>query len=337
MGLHHDVGRRSHRRRSVVLLALAVGATLGVAAPQALAGSGDPPLPDLPSITLRVSPMESSPRVAIKVAGEVKPVESVGKFVTLTVQQKSRRGKWTRVSSATVQVLFTPPPEWMGQFNMVVIGPSMSLTGDWKGQVLYESPKMAVFGHYVDYTMTSATGTSASSGGDGPITWTYAGTPLYLNDTPPDTGTLRWYFAENPADIPADNYDGDATHNTEGELMMRDDSVSPAAVFIFHIHRSIAGLLWTPADDPTSLGTRPMLAEDGHMRGTAARPYQGLPLLTQRLDWDLAPRLDSDAVVPYEQRYGDYAWSYTPTKKGLYRMRAAVGGIRSGWRSFTVR
>jgi hypothetical protein len=336
MDREYAAGRRSHRRLIVSIVALALGATLGATAPQALAGPGEP-MPGLPSITLRVSPTASSPRMAIKVVGEVMPVDSVGKFVTLTVQQKSRRGKWTGVSSAKVQVMFTPPPEWMGKFNMVVIGPSMSLTGDWKGQVLYESPKTAVFGHYVDYSMTSATGTSASSGGDGPITWTYTGTPLSLGDQPPDTGDIRWYFAENPADIPVDNYDADATHNTEGELMMRDASSSPAVVFSYHVQRSIAGFVWAPEDDATSLGARPLLAEDGHMRGTAARPYQGLPLLTQELDWDLAPRLDSDAVLPYGERYGDYTWAYTPTKKGHYRMRAAIGRIRSPWRSFTVR
>jgi len=324
-------GSRSRRRLVVSLLALALGATLGVAAPQAVAG---------PEITLSFSPAPSSPNQAIKVTGTVRPVEWVGKTLVLAVQTKSRKGKWTPVRSAKVQVTFTPPAKWMGRFDIEVAGPYWNgLLGHWQGQVTYGSPTVNLNGHYVDYSLTSATGTYKASGTNEPPTselFQYVGYPWDGAGAAAHIGNLHWCFAASPGRAPADSYEGAAFHKVSGVLV--ETAYDPPGRYETpDVIRDIEGDFWDILQDTTE---PPLLAADGHMRGNVARPVllagQGTGD-TKSLDWDLAPPSDSPAVVPYHRRRGDYTWAYTPAKKGLYRIQARIGGVASKWVNLTVK
>jgi len=331
MNRQNAAGIRSHLRLVVSLLALAVGVTLGVAAPQALAG---------PEITLSFSPAPSSPNQAIKVTGTVRPVEWVGKTLVLAVQTKSRKGKWTPVRSAKVQVTFTPPAEWRGKFDIEVAGSYWNgLLGHWQGQVTYGSPTVDLNGHYVDYSLTSATGTYKASGTNEPPTselFQYVGYPWDGAGAAADIGNLKWSFAASPGRAPADSYEGAAYHKVSGVLV--ETTYDPPGRYETPDEiRDIEGRFWDILQDTTE---PPLLAADGHMRGNVARPVllagQGTGM-TKSLDWDLAPPPDSPGVVPYAVRHGDLTWEYTPKKKGLYRMRVEFGGFIDTWYSFTVK
>lgn len=205
---------RGHRRLTAALVALTVGATLSVAAPQALAAPKRVIVRYPTTITLQVSPASSHTGKPVKVSGEVRPVETVGEFVTLSVQRKGPSGKWTQVSSARRQVQFTAPTYWTGPFNIEIAYPTS--TTRWLGEVMYERTYTDLDFHYADYNMISATGVYASTGTGGVGTRGYSfacvGTPLW------DAGTVRWYFADSTGapgglgGIAGDSYEGSASH-----------------------------------------------------------------------------------------------------------------------------
>jgi hypothetical protein len=337
MALHHDVGRRSHRRLIMALLALAVGATLAVAASPALASSAAARYRAAPKITLKLSSAAPRRNVIMKMFGSVSPVEIVGESVILLVQKKSSGGKWTPISTpgGGPQVQYTPPESWMGIFNTTTTaeGKITGILSAWEGSVVYGSPVTAQIGHFVDYTMTSAQGTLWQDYVfEGGRTYTFSGTPVE------DVGTLRWYFADADLGyevIPGESYEGDSSHEAVGVTTEVED-----------------GKTWVTNDwhvtvaDELRTGDLPRpLFHGGHMAETRVVHNDSDPTnytWTTVSTWDLAPH-DSDAVIPLAARQGSYDWQYTPTKKGAYRVRAMIlktanhVALNSPWRTFMVR
>lgn len=330
MGLHPAAGRRSRRRLVMSLMALAVGATLGAGAPQALAGPRHAKQGVAPRMTLKVRPSSSRPNKIITVTGAVWPVEIVGENIALSVQRKALSGKWTAVSLARRQVQYAPPASWQGTFDSRLdwVGMTHGTMENWQGQVSYGSPKTDLQFHYVDYSMTSATGSLTALyyiDSDAGVTMAaYSGTPV------DDYGSLRWYFAESrgtdEGTIPKDSYVGGTQHEATGmwTTIWFDHTTTVAD----NMREQSHGDIWLPEDGPRPLGA------DGHMSGTRSRiPGPGL---THVSEWDLT---SSELVVPY----GTYSWKYTPKKKGLYRVRAAIAktanhaASKSPWRNLTVK
>lgn len=327
---------RGHRRLTAALVALTVGATLSVAAPQALAAPKRVIVRYPTTITLQVSPASSHTGKPVKVSGVVRPVETVGEFVTLSVQRKSPSGKWTQVSSARRQVQFTAPTYWTGPFNIEIAYPTS--TTRWQGQVMYERTYTNLDFHYADYNMISATGVYASTGTGGVGTRGYSfacvGTPLW------DAGTVRWYFADSTGapgglgGIAGDSYEGSASHAvTSVQTVTWDDGpveVGPPTEV------DIWGEIW-PLSDPTGL-PRPVLDPDLQMLGSRVR---ALPGYTESVDWNLHQSQPDLPVLA--DRGGTYSWKYTPRKKGVYRLRAAMAqtvdryACQTPWRKVTVR
>jgi len=331
-------GRRSHRRLIVSLLALALGVTLGAAAPQAFAGTADPPLTVLPKITLNVSPASSSPNKVVAVTGDVVPVEHVGEFAQLWVQKKSPSGKWKAAADGESRVLLTTPPpkSWKGAFDMWtdVTGAVTGTLGSWKGKVLYElddtQPDPSF--HYATYTLTSALGV---------MTATYRFESdrheEYLGYSGTDDGVLRWYFAgveEESLDIQADSYEGYAHHQTIGVLTVTEDGKSTEYAD-------------SPMDTSGDMreGIEPLPQLEGQdMVGNPKRDASGGGETThEELKWRLSP---SDVVVPYDKRHGTYSWTFTPKKAGFYRLQAMMPKdahapdqkwLKSGWIKLRVR
>jgi len=343
----HAAGRRRRRRLIAAIIALALGATLGAAAPQAFAGPKEAKQRDEPSITLTVNPRAARTNRHIDVSGRVWPVEVVGENVTLSVQRKAPRGRWTPVTLAGLQVFFYAPLTWEGTLTTEITGPTASLQS-WTGRVTYElwnadpdTDRINV-GHYAEYSMTKATGTYTWT--DGGEDWkgdkmqhwslTYSGTPVQ------DSGSLRWYFAEatvGAGTIPIDSYEATAVHALTGVLVVtwEDGTVETLP----GIASGVAAWIWPDARSPEA--PRPVLEPGGLMRGSYVRTDSPSAGFTESSRWVLEP---SDYIF-YDQlgRSGFYDWEYTPTKKGLYRVRVSGAqtadhrAFRSSWHKVTVR
>lgn len=315
--------RQSHHRLIVALLALAVGATLGAAAPQALAGSMGAHSGYRPWIMIKASPTTWGSKLAINVSGDAWPIEIVGEYLSLTVQRKAPSGKWLSVGSARRQVQFIPPESWDGTFDTKTdwVGRFTGTNAAWEGSVSYGSPETNQIGHYVNYSMTSASGSLWADG-----TFESGRTYKYTADAPvKDSGTLRWYFADILGDygsdgklsvlIPKGSYEGDSYHETSGTLTEVEDGVTlpedNPTVFI------VEDVLRLKNTEP-----RPLLDRYGHMQETRVVNNDGDPTLieTTTSKWNLAP---SSAV-----ENGFYSWGYKTAKKGVYRVRATVAKTR---------
>jgi hypothetical protein len=354
MGPHPSAGRRSHRRLSLSLLALAVGATLCVAASPALANSEATKQLAKPKMTLDLGSTSSRPNRVVRVTGDVWPVELVGEWVQIAVQRKSK-GKWTPLwtNYGSKQVLFTPPASWEGTFNMEVTrddGNWSDWTSTWRGQVRYElraAPSSPTF-HFTDYTMTWAQGEFTNNGIDTlmnghAVSYAYTGFPFAMGSPTPftDWGMLRWYFAEDKLAwdrddkgiVPKDSYEGNAWHNVRGTLFItgryhpgETEEVTGVSNHIdaemwpgssHEIWRSAASFVSVPAE-----AARPVLDEDGNMVHSVVRPMAHMAGYTEKLNWVLTPSTPDDANIL--GRSGFYSWEYTPTKKGLYRLQATI-------------
>ena len=328
---------RSHHRLIMPLLALAVGATLAAAAPQALAGTGDPSLPVLPKITLKVSPALSSPNKVVAVTGEVVPVEHVGEFVVLWVQKKSPSGKWKAETDAVSRVLFTAPPKsWQGAFSMSddVTGKVTGTLGNWEGQVLYELDETQPdpSAHYAAYSLTSALGVMTAK-----YRFESGRTEEYLGYSGTDGGELRWYFAdveEDSLDIQADSYEGSADHMTIGVLTVTENGIPHEYA---DSQLNISGVMRAGIESLPQLAGQNMVGNP--VRDTSA----GGETQHEVLNWSLVP---SDVVVSYEKRHGTYGWTFTPKKTGFYRLQAMMPKdahapdqkwLKSGWIKLRVR
>jgi hypothetical protein len=320
-----------------LLLALALGATLGFIAPQARAAPRGVIVRYQPLISITTSPASARPKKVINVSGVVRPVETVGESVTLSVQRKTPTGKWTQVSSAKAPVQFTAPTYWTGPFNIEIAYPSS--TTRWQGQVMYERTYTDLDFHYADYEMISATGvcTGAGSGGVGTrdFTRTYYGqTSLW------DAGTIRWYFADSTGvpgglgGIAGDSYEGVASHDVIGleKITWDDGTVDEHPETEVYLSAEI----W-PYTDPTGL-PRPVLDPDLQMLGSRVRTLHGY---TETVDWNLHQSQPDLPVLA--ERGGAYSWQYTPMKKGVYRLRAAMAqtvdhyAYQTPWRTVTVK
>jgi len=339
-------GRRSHRRLIACLLALALGATLGVGAPQALAGPKDAHLSLGDSITLRVSPGSLSPKEIIAAAGEVMPVERVGDFVTISIEKKSAKGKWKKVSSTREQVQFKAPASWSGKWNarqdsVGTVDARVGTLADWQGTVLFEHPTINLKGHYVDYEMTWAAGTSTYEGvnydGEG-VLWglyKYIGYPLKTAGAKADLGRLRWYFAESPDGIYIDSYEGNSYHLTEGVFTVTSLKSSPPTVTEAPAYMYDSDTMWSAGDS----GPRYRLQIDGRMKNKLVRPGalgNGVSeTVTMVSDWDLAP---SETIeMNTDLREGYYTGKTSIAKPGDYHIRAEIGGVGSKWIKLKVK
>lgn len=335
MGLHHDVGRRSHRRLIVCVLALALGATLGIAAPQAVAGPMGAHVRYGAAVSLKATYAQHSSKHII-VTGEAWPVEMVGQYVVISVQRKSPSGKWTAVTSARRQVLFLAPFTWQGTFNITDVFADHNVgTLIWQGQVTYQLVDVELDIYRADYELVSAMGTCTQtgfgsqwkSGENHDFSWAYNGTPV------DDLGSLNWYFAESPLlGVARDSYDGVSWHTTTGLRIVTWDDGS---VTTSEAQALAQGVIW-PLDGST--GARPTL--DGvNMIGSREESYS--TGYTESLEWSLAPsETDFNDEV---ERGGAYSWSFTPKKKGTYRVRATIAktadhpAAKSDWHTVKVK
>jgi hypothetical protein len=323
MGLHPAAGRRSRRRLVMSLMALAVGATLGAGAPQALAGPMGAHSGYRPWIMIKASPARWGSKLAIKVSGEAWPIEIVGEYLLLSVQRKAPSGKWLTVGSGHRQVQFIPPESWDGTFNTKIdwLGEFTGINPAWEGSVSYGSPETHQLEHYVDYSMTSALGRLWAEGTFGNVR-----TLKYTAETPvKDSGTLRWYFADILGDygsdgklsvlIPKGSYEGDSYHKTSGTLTEVEEGVTVTEDHAFVV--VVEDVLRLKNTEP-----RPVLNTYGQMQDTRVVTSDGDPTLieTTTSQWNLAP---SSAV-----ENGFYTWGYKTAKKGLYRVRATVARTR---------
>ena len=313
----------SHRRLLASLLTLAVGATIGAGAPQALASPMGAHSGYRPWIMIEASPATWGSKLAIKVSGDAWPIEIVGEYLSLTVQRKAPSGKWLTVGSRHRQVQFIPPESWDGTFNTKIdwLGEFTGTNPAWEGSVSYGSPETHQLEHYVDYSMTSASGRLWADGIFGSVR-----TLTYTAETPvKDSGTLRWYFADILGDygsdgklsvlIPKGSYQGDSYHETSGTLTEVEEGVNvPEDNPTFFIVEDVLRLKDT---EP-----RPVLNKDGQMQQTRVVTSNDDPTLieTTTSKWNLAP---SSAV-----ENGFYTWGYKTAKKGLYRVRATVARTR---------
>jgi hypothetical protein len=317
----------------LTLLALAVGAMLGVAAPQALA---------VPKITLDISPAASRLNTVVAVTGEAYPAELVGEYVKLSVQAwDPGRRRWDAAASRKLRVKFTAPQSWQGKFNIEYVQPP-GLIGSYTyaGQVTYTLDSTDLGEHVAHYKLTSATGdfnNDCSFPG-------FSSTSTWRPDS--DWGDLWWYFAEDKGGstrIPADSYDGSANHSFTGRSTITQDGftyvVDPA-------EESIGAMIWVPGE--AAVTARPLVTgfdwstpgkAVGFMRKTVVR-YDSALLTTESLDWDLE---SSAGAEPYAVRHGDFTQKYRANKKGLYRMRGTIARtadhptLNSPWRKLTVR
>jgi hypothetical protein len=268
----------------------------------------------------------------------VEPVEFVGEYVSIVVQRKAPNGRWTAAGSGFEQVLFDAPDSWQGTFTTKLeqSGRFSGTPGSWEGSVLYGSPQTDLLGHYVDYTLTSATGRLWAQGVfESGRTYDYSGTPVS------DAGTLRWYYADVLGDYDAtgtasvlvirDSYEGHVNHETVGTLTEKEDGVT----YVTESSRFyVADTMWLGRPAP-----RPVLDRYGHMTETRVVHNDADPTLTDTTTstWNLAP---SSNVMA---RSGFFVWSYTPRKKGLYRLRATMpetaghAAVASPWVALSVR
>jgi hypothetical protein len=340
----HPAGRSRWIVALLLALALgatlgAIGATLGAIAPHARAVPVGVIIRYQPLITITTSPASARLRKPINVSGVVRPVETVGEFVTLSVQRKTPKGKWAQVKSAQLPVQFTAPTYWTGPFNIEIAFPNAASTTRWQGQVMYERTYTNLDFHYADYEMISATGvcTEAGSGGSG----TRSFSTTYFSETSLwDAGTIRWYFADSTGapgglgGIAGDSYEGSASHDMIGLSTRTWDDGTVEQDPNSEVY--ISGEIW-PLSDPTGL-PRPVLDPDLQMLGSRVRTLHGY---TETVDWNLHQSQPDLPVLA--ERGGTYSWQYTPTKKGVYRLRTAMAqtadhyACQTPWRTVTVK
>lgn len=360
------------------LLALAVGATLCVAASPALASSEAAKQLVKPKMTLDLGSTSSRPNRAVRVTGDVWPVELVGEWAQIAVQRTSK-GKWTSLwtSYASRQVLFTPPASWDGTFNIEVTaddGNWSDWTSTWHGQVRYElvTQQPPPSYHCADYTMTWAQGDFTNNGIDTvmnghAVAYAYTGLPFAIGSPPfIDAGSLRWYFAEDKLGtltrdksvVPRDSYEGTAWHNVRGTLFITGRYRPGEIEEVTGVSNHVDAEMWPGSRDELDSGARsflsvpdetarPVLDADGVMLDSVVRPMENMAGYTERLNWALTPSTPDDAHIL--GRSGFYARKYTPTKKGLYRLRATIFKgitpqhplgtvwVQSAWHNLTVR
>lgn len=344
---HADTGRRSHRRLIVSLLALALGATLGGAAPQAFASSRDAKQRYQPSLVVEAYSLPDLKEIGVSVS--VYPVEIVGESVTISLQRKASGGRWTPVTAHREMVDFWAPTTWAGTFTTEITAPPL-WSQVWTGLVTYkiERPdpdpaKAFIDVSYADYSLIEAIGTYTWT--DGGESWkndrmqhwsmTYPGTRV------DDWGSLRVYFWKTTLGaetVPIDSYEGSAFHRYTGvpEINWEDGTVEK----LFETPSGVGAWIW-PDLVGSPLAPRPLLEPSGGMSGSYVRTASPSVGYTESSQWNLAPS-DDEFADPLG-RHGGSITFFEHAKKGTYRVR--VSGARtadhrafqSSWHNVTVR
>jgi hypothetical protein len=340
-------GPRSHRRLIMLLLALTVGATLGAAAPRALAALGDAKQRYQPTFVVDASSTPGDNTVSVSVS--VCPVEIVGEYVAISVQRKASGRRWTPVTSHREQVDFWAPTAWAGTFTTEITAPP-HWSQVWTGLVTYkiEPPdsdpvKTFIDVSYADYSLTEAIGT---------YTWTDAGEEwrndrmqhwwmTYPGTRVEDMGALRVYFWKTnlgAETVPMDSYEGSAFHRYTGvpEVNWEDGTVEK----LWETPSGVGAWIW-PDLVGSPLAPRPLLEPSGRMTGSYVRAASSPTGSTESSRWNLAPS-DDEFADPLG-RHGGSITFFEHLKKGLYRVRVSLASTadhpahKSSWYNVRVR